>query len=147
MDTSFPQFLSAIHTEAQQVEHPEKLEKRTQSAAKMGAAVSTNNRNRAARLGKKLAGKLDTLLDSVDVIITPTVAERPPKLGILDNKGVIGAMLASVPYVAYTALCNVTGHPALSIPWGVANDSLPIGVQLIARDETTLIAIARQLGI
>lgn len=140
-----PQFLSALLTEAQQVEHPELLEKRTRVAVRMGGAVSVNNRNRAARLGQKLAEKLDALFETVDVIITPTVADRPPKVGILDGKGAVGAMLASVPFVAYTALCNVTGHPALSIPCGVAEDSLPIGVQLIAHDEATLIAIARQL--
>lgn len=52
-----------------------------------------------------------------------------------------------MPMVAYTALWNVTGNPAASVPVGLADDGLPVGVQLVGRrdDETTLLALAAQL--
>jgi len=49
-------------------------------------------------------------------------------------------------YVPFTAVFNVTGHPAISLPlaW---SDGLPVGVQLVGRygDEATLLRLAAQL--
>ena len=49
--------------------------------------------------------------------------------------------------IAYTALWNVTGNPAASVPAGVAADGLPLAVQLVGRrnDETTLLSLSAQL--
>ena len=52
-----------------------------------------------------------------------------------------------MPMIAYTALWNVTGHPAASVPAGFASDGLPTAVQLVGRahDETTLLTLSAQL--
>jgi len=42
-------------------------------------------------------------------------------------------------------LANVTGWAAISLPLGVTSDGLPIGVQLMAPDETILLQLAAQL--
>ena len=49
--------------------------------------------------------------------------------------------------IAYTAIWNVTGHPAASVPAGVGEDGLPLAVQLVAphHRETTLLSLAAQL--
>ncbi len=49
--------------------------------------------------------------------------------------------------IAWTALWNVTGNPAASVPAGLAADGLPVAVQLVGRigEETTLLALAAQL--
>jgi amidase len=49
--------------------------------------------------------------------------------------------------IAWTALWNVTGNPAASVPVGLAPDGLPLAVQLVGRmgDEPTLLALAAQL--
>ena len=49
--------------------------------------------------------------------------------------------------IAYTALWNVTGNPAASVPTGVAADGLPLAVQLVGRhnDETTLLSLSAQV--
>jgi amidase len=49
--------------------------------------------------------------------------------------------------IAYTALWNVTGNPAASVPAGMAPDGLPLAVQLVGRpdDETTILSVAAQL--
>jgi Asp-tRNA(Asn)/Glu-tRNA(Gln) amidotransferase A subunit family amidase len=41
----------------------------------------------------------------------------------------------------------LSGSPAISIPWGVAQDGAPIGLQLIARqgDDWRLLAVAQRL--
>ncbi len=42
-------------------------------------------------------------------------------------------------------MANVTGWAAISLPLGVTSAGLPIGVQLVARDETILLQLAAQL--
>ena len=51
--------------------------------------------------------------------------------------------------VAYTALWNVTGNPAASVPAGFGRDGLPLAVQLVGRphDETTLLTLSAQLEV
>ncbi|MGI8627314.1 MAG: amidase [Geodermatophilaceae bacterium] len=50
-------------------------------------------------------------------------------------------------YAAYTAVYNVTGQPAVSIPLYWTDAGLPIGTMLVGRpsDEATLIALSAQL--
>lgn len=45
---------------------------------------------------------------------------------------------------AHTALFNYSGHPALAMPYGLDDQTLPIGVQLVARrwEESRLLAVA-----
>jgi amidase len=49
--------------------------------------------------------------------------------------------------IAYTALWNVTGNPAASVPAGFAMDGLPVAVQLVGRrhDEPTVLTVSAQL--
>ena len=85
--------------------------------------------------------------DGVDVLLTPTIGPRPRPVGVLDHGGPVRAALRSTPMIAWTALWNVTGNPAASVPVGVAADGLPVAVQLVGRigDEPTLLGVAAQL--
>ena len=49
--------------------------------------------------------------------------------------------------VPYTAIWNVTGNPAASIPVGRSKDGLPLAVQLIGphNGETEILKLAAQL--
>lgn len=46
-----------------------------------------------------------------------------------------------------TWMFNVTGHPALSLPWGFDRSGLPVGVQLVARRlaDPFLLTVAERL--
>ncbi|MEV4078458.1 amidase [Nonomuraea fuscirosea] len=82
-----------------------------------------------------------------DVLLTPTMAGPPPRLGtVLDdaNRHPDTAMPSALAMVSFTAVASVTGLPAISLPVHVAADGLPIGAQLIGApfDEATLISLA-----
>lgn len=87
------------------------------------------------------------MFTTMDLLLTPVVPERPRPVGALDGAGLLTALARSRPMVAYTALWNVTGHPAASVPAGLAEDGLPLAVQLVGRrdDEVTVLRVAAQL--
>ncbi|MFG3437023.1 amidase [Nonomuraea sp. NPDC047897] len=85
-----------------------------------------------------------------DVLLTPTMACRPPHRGaVLEdaNKHVESAQPSALAMVSFTAVASVTGLPAISLPVHTSSTGLPIGVQLIGApfDEATLIRLASAL--
>ena len=84
-----------------------------------------------------------------DLLLTPTMAERPAPIGTWDDDGPdpMAAFERAYPAGAFTALFNVTGQPAISLPLHWSDDGLPVGVQLVAPygREDLLIAVAAQL--
>jgi amidase len=101
----------------------------------------------ALRATEKVSVKANRVFDDVDVLLTPAIAHRPPRVGVLDGRGTVRATLASMPAIAYAALWNVAGNPAASVPCGPAEDGLPVGVQLVGRTdgEETLLSLAAQV--
>lgn len=95
---------------------------------------------------------IGTFFESTDVLVLPTVARPPWRLGELDqNDGGLDSdawvrRLFSV-YAPFTAMFNITGQPAISLPLAWSAGGLPIGVQLVGRygDEVSLLRLASQL--
>lgn len=103
----------------------------------------------AARSVFDQAGRtLDEFFAGYDLILSPVTAAPPPLLGELSldqpwERFVKAAVLAS----PFTAIFNMSGHPAMSVPlhWNAAG--LPIGVQFAGPfgGEARLLALAAQL--
>jgi Asp-tRNA(Asn)/Glu-tRNA(Gln) amidotransferase A subunit family amidase len=150
-----PQFFAGIRTEADAVEHYDRLERRTRETYRLGSWVTPKVIEAALRQGERVSQKVNRIFDlstgsgqrSVDVLLTPTTANRPPRLGVLDGGGTVRASLRSLPAVAYVAIWNVAGNPACSVPSGIGSDGLPVGVQLVGPTdgEERLFSLAAQL--
>jgi amidase len=142
-----PQFLGGIAVEAAEVEHPDRLERRTRETLRLGSWVRPRVVEWALRQGEKVAEKANRVFSRYDLLLTPVIAPRPPEVGVLDGVGTLGAALRSQPMIAYTALWNVTGNPAASVPAGFGSDGLPLAVQVVGRphDEATILTVAAQL--
>jgi len=88
------------------------------------------------------------MMADYDVLLTPTLAIVPPKLGILDPNGDFAAAL---PYLGamsgFLSIANITGQPAMSLPLHRSADGLPVGIHVIGEfgDEATLFRLAGQL--
>ena len=69
------------------------------------------------------------------------------RLELGTGMGSVRASLLAMPMIAYTALWNVTGNPAASVPAGFGSDGLPLAVQLVGRphDEPTIVTVSAQL--
>jgi amidase len=84
---------------------------------------------------------------SFDAVLTPTLAQLPRPIGWYDAVDPERNFAQQVEYSPFTSFVNVAGLPAISLPVGVSESGLPIGMQLIGRPggEGTLLAIGRQL--
>jgi amidase len=143
-----PQFVGGVRAEVDLVEHPDRLERRTKQVLAVGTAIRSRMVAAAVRRGEKLAAQVDErVFGRCDVLLTPTIAIRPPQIGVLDGAAMPKAALRAQPMIAYTALWNVTGHPAASLPAGFADDGLPTSIQLVARrgEESTLFGLSAQV--
>jgi amidase len=101
-------------------------------------------------------GKLESVARSLvaffapyDAVLTPALGRRPVAIGEIHGRGPDpwGNYQRSGQFTPYTAIVNVTGQPAISLPLYHGDDGLPTAVQLIgppAREEV-LLGLAHQL--
>lgn len=148
-DTRFAflaQVAGGVRDEAARVEHYDRLEARTRTVLRLGAWARPAVTGRAIAAGTRAAARVNTVFDEVDLLLTPTLPVVAPPVPALP-RGAVRALLAAIPMTAYTAIWNVCGNPAASLPAGFTRSGLPIGVQLVGRlhDEPTLMAVAAQL--
>jgi amidase len=84
-----------------------------------------------------------------DLLLTPALAERPLPIGDLHGCGdePMEDFARSGRFTPFTALFNVTGQPAASIPVAMGEDGLPTSVQLVAKPlgEDTLLQVLAQM--
>jgi amidase len=85
-----------------------------------------------------------------DVLLTPTTAVPPYALGVLDMnvpRSPAEWFHSLFKLIPFTALFNVTGQPAMSVPLSWSADGLPLGLQFVGRwgEEGTLFRLAGQL--
>jgi amidase len=85
---------------------------------------------------------------SYDVLLSPTLAQPPLPIGaIRDLDDPAGDFEANKRFTPFTALYNLTGQPAVSLPLHWTPDGLPVGVMLAGRPagEAALLSLAAQV--
>jgi amidase len=97
-----------------------------------------------------IARQLIQWIAQYDFLLTPSLAEAPVPLGTinpLDEDDPMGAFRRAGQFTPYTAVFNVTGQPAISLPLYQREDGLPLGVQLVGQpaQEADLLALAAQI--
>ncbi len=78
----------------------------------------------------------------VDVVLSPTTAQPAPMLGTVGTDRPAAALFAEIFTLSpFVAMFNVTGGAAISVPWGLDAQGMPLGVHLgggIGDDELVL---------
>jgi aspartyl-tRNA(Asn)/glutamyl-tRNA(Gln) amidotransferase subunit A len=106
----------------------------------VGAAITSADLMQALRMRRTLTAAVDATLDRYDALLTASCLITAPRFdGFLDT------LVNASP--VQTIQFNVTGHPALSVPVGLAANGLPVGVQIAGRnwDEATVLRIGRAI--
>lgn len=123
--------------------------------ANVGKSVTASELLIAKRVWEKTGRILANFYKNYDLILTPTLAFPPPKLGVLMPNGsdqflmqilsifkftkflknsnyLLKKFFDTLSYTPFTFIANVTGVPAMNIPIYFEKRGLPIGVQFIA---------------
>ncbi len=130
---------------------PDDVETITWMTAEIARTLTAADYAWAIRAAHQIGRVVGRFFTRYDLLLTPTMCHPPPKLGLLgmsgDNPDVYWQ--AHPRAVAFTALFNTAGNPAMSVPLHWSADGLPIGVQFATAfgDEATLFRLAAQLEV
>jgi amidase len=140
-------YLRGIHDAAGSVEHPDRLEGRTQGMVKLGGLVPERQVARARAAEPALATRIDAIFDHADVVLTPGPSGPPFRIGQLHGRGALWTLNVAAAKVPWYPIFNAIGQPAASVPAGFDSAGLPLAVQLAGRpnDEATLLSLAAQI--
>lgn len=127
----------------------DELEPLTWGILKSTEAITGEMLAEATRTLYALCADLMKKLNPFDAYLLPVMTDAAPPIGFLspvENKpGVVNGRQGQL--YPYTAPFNMTGQPAISLPMGMAENGLPIGLQFVGRygDEGTLFRLAGAL--
>ncbi|MEU5278360.1 amidase [Streptomyces asoensis] len=142
-----PRATAGIAERVAEAPFPALLDRRTRGAARMGRLLGGFPLRAARRAEAVLHRRIGGFFEKYDVVLTPTTAAPPPRIGALLDLGGFAtdrAMIAACPY-AWT--WNVLGWPGVNVPAGFTPGGLPVGAQLLgpADSEPLLISLAARL--
>ena len=122
-------------------ECPDKLSDNARNCLEHGRQVTGADYARALRSVDVMRARIDDLMDTYDLLLTPTMAVPPFPIGQPPDR--IGGkdVQARSAYSPMTRPFNLSGQPAASIPCGFSHEGLPIGLHIIGRrgDEATVL--------
>ena len=113
-----------------------------------GRSYSAVDLSKAVTMLRQTTRSLVQQWSNFDVLLTPTLASLPVAVGALRNDSDPAAdFQAQKAFTPFTAVVNMTGQPAMSVPVMWSSEGLPVGMHLVGRpfDEPLLIGLASQL--
>lgn len=110
--------------------HPQHYGAALRRMLEAGGGIVANDLVDAALSRARFGGALNHIFGQVDALLTPTIPIAPPRWEEIDE--ITRDFTTSLKRVTrYTLPFNFTGHPALTVPAGIAASGVPIGVQIV----------------
>ncbi|MFE9702660.1 amidase [Streptomyces sp. NPDC005930] len=96
---------------------------------------------------ERLRARLEPFFDEYDVLLTPALARRSPAAGPWHEWGWWRNVVANSAYSPFTPPWNLTGWPAMSVPFGTLDSGVPCAVQLVGGpgSEAALLELAGRI--
>ncbi|GAA3111362.1 amidase [Streptomyces echinatus] len=145
--TFVPRATAGIAERAREVPDPALLDPRTREAARLGRLLGGAPLRAARRAEAVLHRRIGAFFGSYDVVLAPTTALPPPRIGAFSRLGGLATDRAIIAACPYAWPWNVLGWPGVNVPAGFAGPGLPVGAQLLgpADSEPLLVSLAAQL--
>jgi amidase len=147
--TEFVQnWVRGVYEDSKTVPEPDRLERSTRQMAAAGRRLISDRRAEKLRTKRgATAARILGLWEEFDVLMTPALASPPIAAEAGYGRSGLAAFNVAGRFTPWTAIFNVTGQPAISIPAGFSQDGLPLSVQLVGRlgAEDTLYSLAGQI--
>jgi len=128
----------------------DRVEPHNKASRQAALATSSVDFNEALMQLQVLSRNLYRRFDEeFDLLLTPTMAIEPPETGLLSqvHASPDAPILEIIGMAAFTAVFNISGQPAVSLPLHVSPSGLPVGIQLVAGPfrDAQLVRVAAQL--
>ncbi|MEV5320536.1 amidase [Streptomyces sp. NPDC052687] len=145
--TFVPRATAGIAEWVRDAPEPALLDPRTRGAARLGRLLGGAPLKAARRAEAVLHRRIGAFFTSYDVVLAPTTATPPPRIGALLGLGPLATDRAMIAACPYAWPWNVLGWPGVAVPAGFVDGGLPVGAQLLgpAHSEPLLVSLAAQL--
>jgi amidase len=139
-------YYGGITDDVAMVDHPERLEARTRSVARMGKALRPALKL-AERTERAAAAALDEVHASCDLLLFPGSVQGPEPIGRYHDRGALLTGYLDTARVAFQPLWNLVGRPAAMVPWDFDRDGIPTAVQFGGKpqDEQLLVSLIAEI--
>ena len=117
---------AAVHSERLR-EHPEMFGEDIRRRLEDGTKTTSTEYILARRTQTEVRKRLEQFFESYDFLITPTTPIPAPTIEGHDAVEQAGRL------TRFTAPFNLAGLPALSLPCGLTEQGLPVGLQIVSR--------------
>ncbi len=128
---------------------PDTVESCQRALLERGTRASAVQLSSALAFRNQLGRLLGRFLCDYDLLLTPTLAQLPARLGWLDaDSDDLDVYLERMwRYSPFTPLANICGVPSMSLPMAWSHSGLPIGMMFTGRygEEGQLFRLAAQL--
>ncbi|MFL5995739.1 MAG: amidase [Streptomyces sp.] len=144
--TFIPRATAGIAERVREAPFPALLDRRTRDAARLGGLLGGAPLRVARRAEAVLHRRIGGFFTSYDVVLAPTTAAPPPRIGAMLELGGLATDRAMIAACPYAWPWNVLGWPGVNVPAGFVG-GLPVGAQLLgpANSEPLLLSLAAQL--
>ncbi|MDG5808676.1 amidase [Streptomyces ossamyceticus] len=142
--TSLAHWTAGTAVDAEDLD-PALLTRRTRAHAAVGRRFLQGVR--AGDRREQLRRRMEPFFAEHDVLLTPALARRGPAAVPWHERGWLRNLLVNTNCSPLTPPWNLTGWPAMSVPFGTLPSGAPCAVQLVGRpgSELELLAVAGQL--
>lgn len=126
------------------------IEPQTRALWERALRVSATEEITAAEALERITQRVSAWFATYDAWLTPTLGAGPPPLGELvgTEHDPLAGLRNAGRYLMFDAeLANVTGNPAMSLPFGFDDSGLPVAIHITGRfgDDATLLRLASEL--
>jgi amidase len=141
-------FLGGVARAVDGVQHPERLERRTRGFHRLGKLLPDGLYERALGAGRQEdSARVNAIFDDFDVLVMPVMGGTAAPVRRWEGRGAIWTAVGMGRFYPFCVPWNHLGNPAMAVPFGFADDGMPLSIQVIARhgDEAKLLSLAAQL--